>query len=91
MTVESEINLSEGAALTMLPDGTALVTVTTTGWRGNRRVVGVYTVADGRASWVPAVDGHQMALIGTLTGFVAALLGSLAVLRRPPWPDLDRG
>ena len=47
-------------------------------------------VADGRATWVPAVDGHLMALIGTSTGFVAALLGTLAVLRRPPWPHLDK-
>jgi hypothetical protein len=88
--VGSEIELSEGAVLTTLPDGTALVTVTTTTWRGRRRVVGVYTVADGRATWVPAVDGHLMALIGTSTGFVAALLGTLAVLRRPPWPHLDK-
>ena len=86
----SEIELSEGAVLTTLPDGTALVTVTTTTWRGRRRVVGVYTVADGRATWVPAVDGHLMALIGTSTGFVAALLGTLAVLRRPPGPHLDK-
>ncbi len=29
-----------------------------------------------------------VALIGVLTGLLAAVIGSLAVLRQPPWPKL---
>ena len=51
--------------------------------------VGVFVVHAGTASWVPAVDVNRVALIGVTTGLIAAVLGSLAVLRRPPWPDLS--
>lgn len=50
--------------------------------------IGVYAIRDGKAMWSPAVDGDRIALIGVTTGFVAALLSTLAVLRRPPWPAL---
>lgn len=53
--------------------------------------LGVFVVSGGRACWVPAVDANRIALLGVLTGLVAALFGSLAVLRRPPWPDLRGG
>ncbi len=35
------------------------------------------------------VDADRIALIGVITGLIAAVLASLAVLRRPPWPDLS--
>jgi hypothetical protein len=47
---------------------------------------GVFVIREGKASWVPAVDGNRIALIGVLTGLLAAVIGSLAVLRQPPWP-----
>jgi uncharacterized spore protein YtfJ len=50
--------------------------------------VGVFVVHQGEASWVPAVDTNRVALIGVTTGLLAALISSLAVLRRPPWPDI---
>jgi len=36
----------------------------------------------------PAVDTNRVALIGVLTGLLAAVIGSLAVLRQPPWPRI---
>ena len=50
--------------------------------------VGVFVVKDGNPRFVPAVDATPIALVGVLTGFVAATLTTLALLRRPPWPDL---
>ncbi|MET9328121.1 hypothetical protein [Tsukamurella sp. NPDC003166] len=57
---------------------------------GTERVsaVGLYVIRDGNAVWVRAVDADRIALIGVTTGFVAATLGCLAVLRKPPWPAL---
>ena len=50
--------------------------------------VGVFVVHGGEASWVPAVDANRIALIGVVTGLLAATIGSLAVLRQPPWPRI---
>jgi hypothetical protein len=50
--------------------------------------VGVFVIKDGEASWVPAVDETRIALMGELIGLVAATLATLAMVRRPPWPDL---
>lgn len=49
---------------------------------------GVFVIRAGKASWVPAVDGNRVALIGVLTGLLAAVIGTLAVLRQPPWPQI---
>jgi hypothetical protein len=50
--------------------------------------VGVFVVKKGEAAWVPAVDSTRIALMGELIGLVAATLATLAMVRRPPWPDL---
>ncbi len=62
------------------PDGTTIIVVT--------KPLGVFAVRDGKASWTPAVDGGRIALIGVITGLLAAVIGSLAVLRQPPWPRI---
>jgi hypothetical protein len=49
---------------------------------------GVFVIREGRATFMPAVDGNRVALIGVLTGLLAALIGSMAVLRQPPWPRI---
>jgi hypothetical protein len=33
-------------------------------------------------------DANRIALIGVLTGLLAAVIASLAVLRQPPWPRI---
>jgi hypothetical protein len=53
--------------------------------------VGVFVVRDGKTRWVPAVDANRIALLGVLTGLLSAVIGCLAVLRRPPWPELRYG
>jgi hypothetical protein len=65
------------------PDGTTVITVS--------RPPGVFTIREGQAKWEPAVDATRVALLAIGTGLVAATIGALAVLRRPPWPDLRRG
>jgi hypothetical protein len=50
--------------------------------------VGVFVIRGGEARWVAAVDNNRVALIGVLTGLLAAVLTSLAVLRQPPWPRI---
>ena len=52
------------------------------------RPVGVFVIKGGEATWVPAVDSTRIMLVGALTGLIAATLGTLAMVRRPPWPDL---
>ncbi|WP_067698622.1 hypothetical protein [Nocardia jejuensis] len=70
-------------------DGTTIVTAYSAGgWFGGPRVIGVFAVKDGQVRYEAAIDGSRIATIGVLTGLVAAALSTLAVLRRPPWPDL---
>lgn len=63
------------------PDGTTVIPVV--------NPVGVFVIRNGgEASWQPAVDGNRIALIGVITGLLAAVIGCLAVLRQPPWPRI---
>lgn len=71
------------------PDGSTIVTVSSVG-RFAPRAVGVFVVHDGQVRWEPALDGTRIALMGELIGLVAAGIATLAILRRPPWPDLSR-
>jgi hypothetical protein len=50
--------------------------------------VGVFVIKNGNVSWKPAVDETRIALVAELIGLVAATLATLAMVRRPPWPDL---
>ena len=56
--------------------------------RLSARPVGIFVIKDGEATWVPALDSTRIALVGALTGLIAATFGTLAMVRRPPWPDL---
>lgn len=56
---------------------------------GSATPVGIFVIHDGSAQWLAAVDSDRIALIGVITGLIAAVLGSAALLRRPPWPDLS--
>ena len=50
--------------------------------------LGVFIVKDGKAKWVPTVDATRIALMGIFVGLVSAALAGVAMVRRPPWPDL---
>jgi hypothetical protein len=70
-------------------DGTVIVTVSRTGWRDRPgHPVGVYTIHAGSTTWTPAVDVSRHRLIGVCTGLLAAVIGVLAVFRKPPWPEM---
>jgi hypothetical protein len=71
-----------------LADGGTVITVAKVR-AGTSTPVGVFVVHDGTARWVPAIDANRIALIGVITGLISAVLASMAVLRRPPWPDLS--
>jgi hypothetical protein len=62
------------------PDGATVIPVS--------KPVGVFVVKDGKPAWCPAVDQTRVALLGVLVGLVSAALAGVAVVRRPPWPDL---
>lgn len=81
------------------PDGTTVVPVAR--WCGRAkpgaedaaarrtaRPLGVFVVKDGAATWQPVVDVTRVALLGELIGLVSAALIGVAMVRRPPWPDL---
>ncbi|OBF33560.1 hypothetical protein A5724_18455 [Mycobacterium sp. ACS1612] len=66
-------------------DGSTVIPVT----RGaDSRPAGIYVIKDGNATWVPAADTGRIALMGILVGLVATALAGMAMIRRPPWPDL---
>jgi hypothetical protein len=50
--------------------------------------LGIFVVKDGKASFVPAADVTKIAMMGILVGLVSATLTGVAMVRRPPWPDL---
>jgi hypothetical protein len=70
-------------------NGSVIVTVSRGGWCGfPERAIGIYTVTAAGTTWTPAVDASRHALIGVCTGLMAALISTIAVLRRPPWPEM---
>ncbi|MEV6660695.1 hypothetical protein [Nocardia fluminea] len=52
--------------------------------------VGVFVVHEGRAHWTPAMDANRIAQLGEWIGLLTGVIAALAILRRPPWPDLRR-
>ncbi len=65
-------------------DGTTVIPVAKV--RGG--ALGVFVVKDGKARWEPAIDATRVAMMGILVGLVSAGLAGVAMVRRPPWPDL---
>lgn len=77
------------------PDGATVIPVSRVrrrpgeGQRGMiAKPVGIFVIKDGEPTWVPAVDTTRIALLGELIGLVAATLATVAMVRRPPWPDV---
>lgn len=71
-----------------MADGGTVITVAKVR-AGNSTPLGVFVIHDGTARWVAAIDSNRVVLIGAITGFVSAVLACVAVVRRPPWPDLS--
>lgn len=74
------------------PDGSTVIPVAKVSHGGTgptAKPLGVFVIRDSGTTWVPAVDADRIALVGVVTGLVAATIGCLALLRRPPWPDLS--
>jgi hypothetical protein len=71
-----------------LADGSVVITATRTGLRGEPKPVGIFVIHGGKVTWEPAVDVDRVAFLGVLTGLLAAAFATLAMLRRPPWPDV---
>lgn len=70
-------------------DGATVIPVARIRGRGlTATPVGVFVIRGGEVSWTAAVDQNRIALIGVITGLASAVIATLAVLRRPPWPDL---
>jgi len=65
-------------------DGSTVIPVAKPG----AKPLGIFVVKDGRATFVPAVDAGRIAMMGILVGLAAATLAGVAMVRRPPWPDL---
>jgi len=65
-----------------------IIPVTREGVFGTK-ALGVVSIDDNVTSWVPTVDVDRLAFIGVLTGLLAATLGSIAVVKRPPWPTSE--
>jgi len=65
-------------------DGTTVIPVS----RVRGGALGVFVVKDGDAKWVPAADATPIALLGICVGLVSAAFAGVAMVRRPPWPDL---
>jgi hypothetical protein len=62
------------------PDGATVIPVS--------KPVGVFVIKDGSPTWSAAVDQTRVALLGVFIGLVSATLAGIAMVRRPPWPDL---
>ncbi|MEV0029804.1 hypothetical protein [Nocardia sp. NPDC050793] len=97
MSLRGQLGVAESAGALVFgtpqetADGSVIVTAARVGWlRGTARPLGVFVVKDGQATWTPAVDAGRIALLGETIGLVAVTLGLLAIVRRPPWPDLSR-
>ncbi|MBJ7338079.1 hypothetical protein [Mycolicibacterium sp.] len=62
------------------PDGATVIPVS--------KPVGVFVIKNGTPVWSPATDGTRIAMLGILVGLVSATLAGIAMVRRPPWPEL---
>jgi hypothetical protein len=70
-------------------NGTVIVTVSRTILLSRcEHPVGIYTIRADGTTWTPVVDSGRNLLIGACTGFAAAVIATIAVLRSPPWPEM---
>ncbi|WP_068280647.1 hypothetical protein [Aldersonia kunmingensis] len=76
------------------PDGVTIIPVTRpAGWFRPARPLGIFVIDDGKAAdekatWHAVTDDTALATFGTFVGLAATVLSLIAVVRRPPWPDV---
>lgn len=71
-----------------LDEATTVVLVSRRTRSGRTVPLGALTTHAGTTEWTPTNDPERLALAGIAVGFVAATLACLAMVRRPPWPDV---
>ena len=74
-------------------DGATVITVArvrTTPFGRTESPIGVCVIRGGHGTFVSALDVNVVPTIAISTGLAAAVITTLALLRRPPWPDLRR-
>ncbi|MGY0497626.1 hypothetical protein ACWZHB_03900 [Nocardia sp. FBN12] len=72
-------------------DGAIVITVSRGGGLlRHPRPIGLFVVHAGQAHWTPTVDANRIAQLGEWIGLLTGVIAALAILRRPPWPDLRR-
>ncbi|MEV5651532.1 hypothetical protein AB0L57_25055 [Nocardia sp. NPDC052254] len=70
-------------------EGVTVIPVTRPAGRLRReRALGVFAIGDGKATWHAVTDDTAIALLGIFVGLVATTLSLVAVIKRPPWPDI---
>lgn len=70
------------------PDGTLVIPVVKVSGTREVAALGVFVIHDGTAKWEPAVDTNLRTLLAQLVWLVPATLVAVAMIRRPPWPDV---
>ena len=71
-------------------EGVTVIPVTRPGGRMRRaRPLGVFVIGEGKATWHAVTDDTAIALLGIFVGLLATTLSLIAVIRRPPWPDVS--
>jgi uncharacterized spore protein YtfJ len=70
------------------PDGTTIIPVSHVQDGREASAVGIFVIRPDKAQFVPAVDATRIALLGVGVGLAATVLGMIAVIHRPPWPDI---
>jgi hypothetical protein len=48
----------------------------------------VFVIHGTTVTWKAAIDENRIHLLAMITGLSSAVIATLAVLRRPPWPDV---